>query len=220
MKQRQPISAQAGFTLLEVLAAMAIFGLLLLALGQGMQFGLQAWRSQARTMAWPDEIEGLDRTLRRLVVRAVSTEEVQPGGPIQGGPAVLDVVARLARPQGDPPVPTEARLEVDAAHRLVLRLLPHLNVRYASPPRAELIVLAERVERIEFAYWQAAPGGGGTWLRAWPGPAVPALVRIRLRFPPGDARHWPDIVVAPAMAGFASLACPCSYDRIGARNAG
>lgn len=220
MMQRRPISAQAGFTLLEVLAAMAIFGLLLLAFGQGMQFGLQAWRSQARATAWPDEIEGLDRTLRQLVVRAVSTEEVQPGGPIQGGPAVLDVVARLPRPQGGPPVPTEARLEVDASHRLVLRLLPRLNVHYLTQQRPDLIVLAERVERIEFAYWQSAPGGGGTWLVAWPGPAMPALVRIRLRFPPGDVRHWPDIVVAPAMGGFASLACPSSCDRIGARNAG
>lgn len=206
---------EAGFTLLEVLAALVVFGLLLLALGQGMQFGLQAWRGQARDAAWPDQIESLDRTLRRLVARALSADEVQPGGPIHGGPGVLDVVARLPRPEGGPPVPTEARLEVDGSHRLILRLLPRLNVRYLTPPRADLIVLAERVDRIEFAYWQGSSGSGGGWQREWSGPALPALVRIRLRFPPGDIRHWPDIVVAPLLAGFAERERAPSFDCLG-----
>ena len=200
-----PRGRSGGFTLLEVLAALAVLGLLLLALGQGLQFGLQAWRSQARALAWPDEMEALDRTLRLLVSRAVSPDDAAPGAPVQGGAAVLDVLARLAGPDGGAPAPTEARLEVDAGQRLVLRLLPHLHVSWLVPPRPALIVLAERVQRVEFAYFQAAPGGGGAWQRAWPGPAPPALVRIRLVFPPGDARHWPDIVAAPALGGFASL---------------
>jgi general secretion pathway protein J len=193
-----------GFTLLELLAVLAVFGMLLLALGQGMQFGLQAWRIQARAMTWPDDAEALDRALRRLVGGALAPDEVEGRGPLIGEPAVLDVVTRLSGPAGGPPAPTGARLEVDGAHRLVLRLLPRPHVRWQMPPRPAVVVLAERIERIEFAYWKAAPGGGGAWQRAWPGPDMPALVRMRLVFPPGDARRWPDIVAGPALGGLAS----------------
>ena len=31
------------------------------------------------------------------------------------------------------------------------------------------------------------------------GPAIPQLVRIRLTFAKGDARHWPDMIVAPQL---------------------
>lgn len=215
---RQP----GGFTLLEVLAALAVLGLVLLALGQGVQFGQQAWRGTGKAMAWPDQIEPLDRTLRQLVTQALTPDEVQSGGsaqngPIQGGEAVLEVVARLPLPDGAATggrlAPTEARLEVDGSHRLVLRLLPHLNVQWVTPPRGELVVLAEHVERIEFAYWSAAAGGGGQWVRTWPGPALPALVRIRLLFPAGDARHWPDIVAAPAVGNLASQRLPAGMGR-------
>ena len=194
----------AGFTLLELLAALAVFGLLLLALGQGLQFGLQAWRLQARTLAWPDDMEALDRTLRRLVTSAVGADEIEHRGPFIGEPGSLDVVTRLSRPDGGLPAPAEARLEVDSAHRLVLRLVPRPHVRWQIPPHAQLLVLAERIERIEFAYWQADPGGGGAWQRSWPGPDPPALIRMRLLFPRGDTRRWPDIIAAPALGALAS----------------
>jgi general secretion pathway protein J len=200
---------QAGFTLLEVLAALAVFGLVLLGLGQGLQFGLQAWRGQARMLAWPEDMEALDHTLRLLVTRALGADESQPGGPIQGGPAQLLIVTRLARPEGGYPVPTEARLQVDAAHRLVLFLLPRPHVSWRVPPRIEERVLAEGVQRLELAYWKPE-AGGGTWLLEWNDPAPPALVRIRLLFPPGDPRRWPDIVAAPSLGTISSSLLPFS----------
>ncbi len=194
---------ERGFTLLEVLAALSVFGLILLILGQGMQFGLSAWRAQGRALALPDEMETLDRMLRRLVTRAVALDESSQGGPIQGGAGLLDVITRLPGRDGGAAVPTQARLEVDGTHRLLLRLVPRWHVRWQVPPAGEVVVLAERIERIEFAYWQPAQGGGGSWVRTWPGPALPGLVRMRLVFPAGDARHWPDIVAAPMTRGFA-----------------
>lgn len=209
---------QAGFTLLEVLAALALFSLLLLVLGQGMQFGQRAWRGQARALSWPDEMEALDRTLRQMITRAVSVDESKAVdgnkpdgsgqiGPLVGGPAVMDVVTRMAQPGSVFPTPTEMRLEVDTAHRLVVRMLQHAHVRWITPPAQQLVVLAERVDRVEFAYWQLTPAGGA-WVRDWPGPALPVLVRIRLRFPSGDLRHWPDIVAAPATRALSASAAP------------
>ena len=54
------------------------------------------------------------------------------------------------------------------------------------------------VERIELAYWPR-PGSPGSpapaWASAWAGNDLPLLIRLRVVFPPGDGRHWPDIVV-------------------------
>lgn len=229
MRARPHPGMQAGFTLLEVVAALALFSLLLLLLGQGLQFGQRAWQSEARVLAWPDEMEALDLTLRQIITHAVAVEESKADGsgrigPLLGGPEAMEIVTRIARPGGQAPMPTELRLELDTAHRLVLRLLPHPHVNWIARPAPQLVVLAERVDRVEFAYWQLAPAGGA-WVRDWPGPALPSLVRIRLRFPAGDRRHWPDIVAAPATRGLAAasvrlLASPLARAAIGSSHAG
>ena len=49
-----------GFTLLEVLAALAVLGLLLAGLAQGVQFGLRAW--DCRRATWPGATTSRRRT--------------------------------------------------------------------------------------------------------------------------------------------------------------
>jgi general secretion pathway protein J len=52
-------------------------------------------------------------------------------------------------------------------------------------------VLLEDIDRLELAYWR------GAWVTRWEAAALPQLVRVRIVFPHGDPRHWPDILVAP-----------------------
>lgn len=184
-----------GFTLLEVLAALAVLGLLLAGLAQGLQFGLRAWDMQARDVGWGNDIEATDRAIRLLIRRIRSGAEVRDHPTVTGGPQSCELATLLP---GLTTGPALVRLEVDAAHRLVLRWLaaPHA-VRLGPPPPAQTLVLLERVERLEFAYWNPQPGGG--WQRDWNEAAPPALLRLRIVFPRGDARRWPDIVAAPLL---------------------
>jgi general secretion pathway protein J len=68
-----------------------------------------------------------------------------------------------------------------------------------TAPQAEERVLIEAVERLEIAYF----GGGLTaqepgWWQQWQQQrSLPTLVRLRLAFPAGDARAWPELLVAP-----------------------
>ncbi len=189
-----------GFTLLEVLAALAVLGLLLAGLSQGLQFGLRAWDMQARDVAWRNDIEAADRSIRLLIRRVRPGAELRDRPAVVGGPQGCELITLLPPRAGDLPGPVMLTLQVDAAHRLLLRWLPMPHATwFGPPPRPEEAVLLDRVERVEFAYWKEQVGGGGAWQRSWGEPEPPALVRLRIVFPPGDARRWPDIVAAPRL---------------------
>jgi general secretion pathway protein J len=184
---------QAGFTLVEVLVALAVLGFLMLGLSQGLRFGLAAWESQARLLRRGGDLDVADRTLRRIVTQLVPTEDPQnPGlrGTAQGFEAITELPVTAALPTRQASV----ALGVDRAGRLVLRWTPYLHARrLGPPPAAEESELLRNLARIELGYWS----GGGGWLSTWARTELPDLVRIRLVFTPGDPRRWPDIVAAP-----------------------
>ena len=192
---------EGGFTLLEVLAALAVLGLVMAGLAAGSRFGLRAWESQSRLIDARAELDATDRTLRRLV------EGMDPGGPnqdplIEGGPDRLAFTAELPAAAAEVTRRADVALLVDGAGRLVLRWTPRLGaVRLGPPPPAEEAELLRGVARLNLAYWPR-PGSGpdapaAGWRDTWAERSLPALVRIRLAFPPGDGRRWPDIVAAP-----------------------
>jgi general secretion pathway protein J len=186
---------QAGFTLLEILVALAVLGFLMLGLSQGLRFGLSAWDSQARLLGRSGELDIADRALRRIVTQIVPTDDVQlPGlrGTAQGFEAVTELPAAAALPTRQAVV----GLGVDRSGRLVLRWTPYLHARRLGPPPApQESELLRNLAHVEIAYWSSEAGGG--WLPAWTRVEPPDLVRIRLVFARGDTRRWPDIVAAP-----------------------
>ncbi len=188
----------SGFTLLEVLVALVVLGFVVAALSQGLRFGLRATERQERAAAERGDLDAVDRLLRRLVTQMDPGSSRTPAAVI-GDPAALvfttdlgAAVSALATAEAD------ARLAVEGG-RLVLRWRPALHVsRFGPPPPPQQTTLLEGIERIEFAYWGAAGNGPPAWRTEWRERALPLLVRIRLVFPAGAARHWPDIVTGPA----------------------
>jgi general secretion pathway protein J len=184
----------AGFTLLEVLVALVVLGFLMIGLTQGVRFGANSWARQTRMMDQRADLDAVDRVLRRLI------EQMDPGAPTQPPPltgdhagfaftSVLPYAALLRTREAD------MLLSVNAAHELVLRWTPHLHaIRLAAAAPPTDTVLLTGVDHMECAYW---PPAGGAWVNVWSGRVVPALIRIRIAFPAGDVRHWPDIVAAP-----------------------
>jgi general secretion pathway protein J len=87
---------------------------------------------------------------------------------------------------------------------LVIAATPELAGDLSAASRK---VLLPGIQAVELAYFGKArserePG----WHRQWTGEAqLPRLVRIRVTFPPGDARVWPELVIAPRIG--ADVAC-------------
>ena len=110
---------QTGFTLLEVLAAVAILGLLLVLLTQGVHFGLLATQSEARIGSENAGLQEIDQALRHLIEATDPGSEAQPS--LLGRRNTLTMLTELPgdKVSSDP---VEAVLFVDRQHRPVLHL--------------------------------------------------------------------------------------------------
>lgn len=186
----------AGFTLLEMVVALAVFGFLLAGLSQTVRFGLTAWRQDIRLSDRKTDLEAVDRSLRSIV------ENLSPGDDgarpaIDGSADRLTGVTRLHVPgSGLMPVRIEAGVAV-SGNRLVLRWRPYHHAQTLAPvPAPQETELLSGVVRLGIAYWQPS----GVWVSAWREPDLPALIRFRVTLAGEGAPRWPDIVVAPLLS--------------------
>ena len=187
-----------GFTLLEILVALVVLGMVLAGIAGGVQFGERAADMQARSIAAHADMGAADRLLRRLIAAMdpgtqSETPQISAGAAAFGFTTDLGSAAS-ALGEGE----ADIGLGVDAGHRLVIRWTPALHAFRLAPPAA------------------AANGGAARWRAAGRvrvlGPRrgrggclgdplvtekdIPPLVRIRLFFEPGTHRTWPDIIAA------------------------
>jgi general secretion pathway protein J len=178
-----------GFTLLEVLATLVVLGLVVVLLSHSFDFALGSWQRQTTVLKTHDEAEPVDRALRRLI------EQMDPGDagwpPVFEGRAhtILFATQMLDVPAGE----AEVTLGTDRMHRLVLTWRSRLE----QPAVQHSSVLLEGVERLDIDYWQPDTS---VWLDSWPLHNLPAMVRVRVFFRPGDPRQMPDLIAAPMRA--------------------
>ncbi len=187
--------SDGGFTLLELLVALVVLGFILAGLTQGVRYGLRATDTQARTLAADGELDAVDRTLRRLIEQ-MDPGTVRDGVAMRGGGGQLVFVSELPAASGLPIRRADIALGVDGARRLVLRATPRPPGKPFGPPAPPIETeLLRDVDHVEFAYWPrtASP----QWTSSWNANELPLLVRLRMVFPPGDRRHWPDIIASP-----------------------
>jgi prepilin-type N-terminal cleavage/methylation domain-containing protein len=193
-----PKRRQSGFTLLEILVALAVLGLLMASLVQGLRAGVSAWTTQSERLSRNADVDAADRTLRSLLAR------LDPGG-VSGRPSLFKGTEHSLTFTTSVPDPAGASLSqvvdvllaVDESHRLQMVLLPHYRDLAAVPSAPRPVLLLRDVDRLELGYWQDAKGG---WLTEWRGVTVPKLIRIRAVPTQGAGRIVPDIVVAPMRA--------------------
>lgn len=220
MKARE---TAAGFTLLELLVAMTVLGVLTGLLATGLSFGARIWeREQTQLEQWA-EMQTVQDVLRRMVGEAwplnVPTVADKQGVAFVGSSNSIEFLG---------PPPAQSQAGGIYQYGLFSRTGPYgaslvLTWRLHSPDGMQRqggrrglaarirrqesgdheVVLVDGVANMEFSYF----GGGGDdikprWSNRWEDAAqLPLLVRMRVQFPAGDRRRWPDLVVAPAITG-------------------
>lgn len=184
----------AGFTLLELLVALVVLGFIVAGLTQGVRYGLRATDAQVRMLAEQAELDAVDRALRHLIER-MDPGTSRDGAGVQGTAGRLAFISELPAANGLGTGRAEFALGVDGARRLMLRAVPRPPGKsFVPPPPPIETELLRDVAGIELAYWP--PGPDARWVSAWKAKSLPLLIRLRVLFPPGDRRHWPDIVAA------------------------
>jgi len=188
--RRRAAASDAGFTLLEILVAIAVFGTVLVLLTQGVQFGVRATRLQAETKDRTGELATVDHALRRMVALADPGTYPEPAT-LRGTAQRLSFTTELPLYGGGQTQRADVTLSAEAG-RLMLRWAPHRHAElYGAGPELQETVILDGIERLELAYWTA-----GSWSAAWNADKLPTLVRIHIVFP-GTGRHWPPLIIEP-----------------------
>jgi prepilin-type N-terminal cleavage/methylation domain-containing protein len=175
----------SGFTLLELLIAMAILGLTVVALTGGVRFAGHAWEIQQRRSAPISDIDAVQSVLRTLIAS---------GRGFDGDAGSLRFVGTLPRALERAGL-YDLELRVSPTRRLLLAWKPQFKGP-ALPPQQTETELITGVASLELGYYIAAVG----WQREYSAEMrPPALVRIGVRLDAG--RRWPPLVVAPMIDG-------------------
>ena len=199
---RCTLGRQSGFTLLELLVALVVLGLLVVGLTQGVRAGLTMWGAQTRRVGETGELDAGARVLRMLLsgISALSSGGVVPGAAhptkLEGRPDSLVFVGDLPTGLG---TTRRANITLELLQdRLVLRwTLRRHELSTAPAPEPIETELIRGVERLDFAYWGSPSANEpASWQAQWDSYNVPGLIRVRLGFAKGDRRRWPDLIAA------------------------
>lgn len=208
-------NGEAGFTLVEMLVALALFSLLVTVLFSNVQFGLKAWNKTSASTEQIDRAVVVQDVLRRIVgglyPMATSENGAQPLVDFSGSHDAMSFLGNA------PLVMSGAgrfRYELvverrDQQSNLVLNATPELaNDRSAS---AKTLLLSD-VARAEFSYLGEGKGNQpDKWTDSWTRRSdIPRLVRIRLAFHGDKTRVWPELLIAPRVLADVG----CVYDSI------
>jgi general secretion pathway protein J len=183
----------SGFTLLEMLVALVVFGLVMAGLTQSFRFGLSVWSAGPRRIAGPEDMAALDMALTRMIAQAVPgsftghheglafTTVLPPGAGLQGALA-------------------DAAIQVGPAGDLELRYRQHPpGIPLLRLPAPRIEVLAKSVKDFSASYLTTQATGGPVWANDWSGSGLPLLVRLHIQ--PNSGSEWPDLVAATVNPG-------------------
>lgn len=196
-----------GLTLVELLVALAVLGLLGGLAATGLRSAAQGWRQIAQHNAESEELQSLSRELRRLLSQAYPAKNgSSPRSPVRfiGYPDRIELLAPLAQRFGaEDVVKYSLRFPGDGTLRVSWRLdRPYL----LEEERSALVVNEEVISGFSesgFSYFgQSADGEILQWWSSWKErPALPRLVRVRFVW----RGHAEELIAAPLLT-----AGPCS----------
>ncbi len=195
--------AERGFTLIELLVSLTVLGLLLVLLFGGLRFGMRAWERNTLTGEAGETRDAAQSLLRRTLERICLRIAKPPPG--DDGPSRVQFAGTADRIQFLAPLPQALGTAQCRPLTIEARDDGTRETLAFGYRRDDEAVVLNDLQSVAFAY----QGSDGRWSDAWIArPQLPLLIRVRITFPPGDGREWPELFVAPRI----SASPDCVYD--------
>ncbi|MEW5726269.1 MAG: prepilin-type N-terminal cleavage/methylation domain-containing protein [Pseudomonadota bacterium] len=190
------MSDERGFTLVEMLVAAVLFAQVMMLATEGLRSALAGWRAAERRAAHDARVADAQRVVRRLVSEAWPDLVRGTDGHLElafdGGPARLRLLA-MVPPGAGMMSAVELRLDGGALVAVVAAVDPASRQPFEALDDGRAEVLVDGLAGGGFSYG----GDDGRWSDSWRGRTeLPRLTRLRLSFPAGDRRVWPELAVA------------------------
>ncbi len=207
-------TSEQGFTLLELIVTLGLLALIVAAIMGGLGAGRRVWQLR-------NDLESLTAIdAARSVLEARLADAMPVGWQSRSGGVDLafagagDAVTFVA--------PLERSSSGSGLFREALRLAPAIRPDGSSRPslvieeavfdgkpaeasttrKPRRLVLVENVTGLTIRYIDpTSTNQPRDWRSTWNGQqTLPRLIGISVTFPPGDPRHWPELVIVPRAA--------------------
>jgi general secretion pathway protein J len=208
---------ESGFTLLEVLIATTLLGVMMMLLTGSLRISAESWDAGEQRMAKASRMFVVENFLRSHIggllplPGLVRNDEIEPA--LAGTKDSLSYIA---------PLPEQInagglyRFKLYVAERpegkdLRVRIVPYVNNPQKIPEQQEPLddlALLENVARFQLSYLPEKIQAEGQasnpappldrsldWLEQWGGEQLPALIRVQIEAEGEDP--WPTLIIAP-----------------------
>jgi general secretion pathway protein J len=187
----------SGYSLLELVIALALLGFIAIATSSGVQFGARAWEASEAKVEAIERVQGAQNLLRTLLQRAMP-RELDPSFAVdldlfRGSASALAFTASAPSAFGAEGL-TRFDLRVDGEQGVRRLVLTWQSANKGGETRSQTLVSG--AESIAIAYGVRDQGGAVVWTDAWQDRSgAPALVTIRVAYREGAGRSWPLFMV-------------------------
>lgn len=209
-------TSTAGFTLAETLVGLALLGMMAALLLAGLHIaGVVVMRDRAKGEGL-DQVVGAQRMIARVIERlrpVMRMDALTPMIDARGDPGVFTFIAPALMKDGPTALQRYRLMRAPTGDILLYSAsLRHADLDLSATGMRgwQALPILSGASALSIAYFGSEAGSARRhWQdRWWNRGQPPELVRIRIEFPPGDTRRWPDLVVRPR----AVLDAPCRPD--------
>ena len=199
-------ACERGFTLMELLVAMTLLGILMAALFGGLRLGVRVWEASDRTLDQGSQEEIVRGFLHARLEQILPVTGTASGDRtealFQGRRDSLRFVSSMPISFGSRPYLLELALKLrdgpDPASDLVLTWRALDETPAGGEAASGERVLIEDVADIAFGYLGGRAQQSGAWFQDWrEQETLPSLIRLELAFNAADRRRWSPLVVSP-----------------------
>ena len=202
-----PARGTEGFTLLEVLVALAVIGLLTATAATALRGVTRVWHGGEERLSASAQVSLVQGLLRRQIAGAFPIRLPAEPVPVVAFAGTEQSMAWIARRPAKLAAPglyvVTLRFDSNGGEGRLIggwRLLDRAKALSEQLQPEETVVLMEGIRRAAIGYFAGTEGGPGSWRSEWrAGTTMPSLVRVQLQ-PTADSRwQWPELLIAPRL---------------------